>query len=152
MSTDNEKIWELERELIRRDAQIEVLKDTIIGLTKATTTNQDECKSLSERAIEVLGSMTIKQHAALQCVLAGLSNKQIAELFQCTDSTAKVHVRGVMGKLDAHTRSQVVLKAQPLMDAIGPEKYLELTGLSKGWVGNVDDEVEITRLVREKTR
>lgn len=81
-----------------------------------------------------LPKLTTKQHAALQMLLAGASNADIADRFGVTDNTAKVHVRTIAAKLGVNTRAQIVIRAKPIVDAIAPEDYRVLSGgLPKDW-------------------
>ena len=41
----------------------------------------------------------------------GLSNKQIAARLNISDHTAKFHVNSILGKLDATTRTEAVMRA-----------------------------------------
>jgi ATP/maltotriose-dependent transcriptional regulator MalT len=58
---------------------------------------------LTEREVEVLG-----------LVVAGLSNREIAEQLTIAVGTAKRHVSNIYAKLDVHSRMQAVARAQAL--------------------------------------
>jgi len=58
---------------------------------------------LSERELEVL-----------QLIAEGLTNPEIASRLFLSVNTVKVHTHNVYGKLDAHSRTQAVTKAQAL--------------------------------------
>jgi DNA-binding CsgD family transcriptional regulator len=75
-----------------------------------------------------LPRMTTKQHAALQMLLRGAGNHEIAERFGVTINTAKVYVRGLFAKFEVNTRAGIVLAAKPLFDATDPEDYIRQSG------------------------
>lgn len=78
--------------------------------------------------------MTTKQHAALQMMLAGASNAEIAKRFGVTENTAKVYVRTVAAKYGVHTRTQIVLKARDQIESLSEDEYRVLSGgLPKDW-------------------
>lgn len=84
--------------------------------------------------VSALAKMTPKMHGALQCVLAGQSNNDIAERFDVTESTAKVYVRSVAMKLGVKTRSEIVTKTMKTFEGLTDAEYLELSGgVPKGW-------------------
>lgn len=58
---------------------------------------------LSERELEVL-----------RLLAAGLSNKQVAQTLMVAVDTVKKHLKNIYGKLDVHSRTQAVARAQGL--------------------------------------
>jgi LuxR family maltose regulon positive regulatory protein len=58
---------------------------------------------LSERELEVL-----------QLIADGLSNREIADRLFLSLNTVKAHTRNIYGKLDVHSRTQAVARAQDL--------------------------------------
>jgi DNA-binding NarL/FixJ family response regulator len=46
----------------------------------------------------------------LEMLAEGLSNKQIAARLQISEHTAKFHVNSILGKLDAGTRTEAVMR------------------------------------------
>lgn len=83
--------------------------------------------------VAAFAKMTPRMHGALQCIVAGIGNKEIAERFGVQESTAKVYVRGVAGKLGVRTRAEIVAKVLATMKAMSPEEYEKLTGISRFW-------------------
>lgn len=84
--------------------------------------------------VSALAKMTPKMHGALQCVLAGLSNQEIAERFDVTESTAKVYVRSAALKLGVKTRSEIVSKVMKTFESLSENEYAEMSGgVPKGW-------------------
>ena len=59
---------------------------------------------LSDREIEVL-----------QLIAEGLSNPEIAGQLFLSLNTVKVHTRNIYSKLDAHSRTQAVVRARDLL-------------------------------------
>jgi LuxR family maltose regulon positive regulatory protein len=58
---------------------------------------------LSERELEVL-----------QLIAAGKSNSRIAQELFVTAGTVKTHIRNIYRKLDAHSRTQALVRAREL--------------------------------------
>lgn len=56
----------------------------------------------------LLKDSTPRQRDVTELLLAGLSNKQIAEHLSISESTVKAHVRTIMETLDAQNRTQIV--------------------------------------------
>ena len=55
--------------------------------------------------------LTTRQRAVLREMATGRTNKQIAQSLHIALSTVKCHVRGILTKLDAESRTQAALKA-----------------------------------------
>lgn len=83
---------------------------------------------------ELLPRMTTKQHAALQMVLRGAGNPEIAERFGVSVNTAKVYVRGLFKKFDVNSRAGIVLQAKTPFDLAEGTDYVRMSGgLPKDW-------------------
>lgn len=116
----------MSKEILIALARIEAKQDAILMVLQG--------RSESRVPSSELPKMTTKQHAALQMLLGGASNADIADRFGVTDNTAKVYVRTIAAKLGVSTRSQIVIKAKPAFDAVTPEDYRILSGgLPKDW-------------------
>ncbi len=90
-----------------------------------------------------LHKFTPKQHAALQMLLSGASNQEIADRMKVGLNTAKVHVRGIAKKLGLNSRTQIILRMQSQFEAVDDSQYRLMTGgLPKDWHQNFDDSVE----------
>ena len=61
-----------------------------------------------------LESLSARELEVLRLVAAGLSNREIAEELTIAVGTAKRHVSNIYAKLDVHSRTQAVAKAQDL--------------------------------------
>ena len=93
---------------------------------------QEEADSQSA---EILDSFSIKGHVAVQMVMAGKSNRDIAEVLEISEDGAKVHVRSVAKKLHVSTRSQIVNKLAPLLTGLPDAVYQKASGgLPKNWI------------------
>lgn len=149
MKSNLSAIEELRLEITKKDAQIEMLM-RLINDRPATNSGNSNVAVISTAEL-LFRRLTLKQNAALQVILSGGGNKTIANILKCSDSTAKVHVRGAMKHLDVNTRSQTFIKAKPLFDALSESAYEELTGLTKNWNENPDSH-DITEVLRNKTK
>lgn len=58
--------------------------------------------------------LTLREIEVLRGIAAGWSNEEIAERFQISLSTVKVHARHVFAKLEVHNRVSAVTRAQHL--------------------------------------
>ena len=58
--------------------------------------------------------LTLKQKEVLAYLAKGLLNKQIAEAMNLSVSTVKLHVSGILFRLEVKTRTAAVVKAQKL--------------------------------------
>lgn len=81
-----------------------------------------------------LPPLTTKQHATLQMLIEGASNRQIAERFGVTVNTAKVHVRSLFAKFNVNTRASVARLGREAIARIEGADYLRLSGgLPSSW-------------------
>lgn len=77
---------------------------------------------------------TAKQNAALQMILRGAENSEIAARLGVSPNTAKVHVRVIAGKLGVSNRVQIAMKARGPFDAVDDVTYRQVSGgLPKDW-------------------
>jgi len=104
--------------------QNEVLQVTIERISQAPAVADD----ISTKLITALRTMSTKQHAALQMVLGGATNQEIASRFSIAESTAKVYVRGFMTHLNVRNRTQAAMIIKPVMDRLSLNDYEELSG------------------------
>ena len=58
--------------------------------------------------------LTPKQKEVLGFLATGLQNKEIAKAMGLSVSTVKLHVSGILLRLDVHTRTAALVKAQKL--------------------------------------
>ena len=81
--------------------------------------------------------LTTKQHAALQMVLRGAGNVEIAERFNVSVNTSKVYVRAIAKKLGVKTRGQIIVNVLDMYRSIDDNSYRLMTGgLPKDWDEN----------------
>ena len=100
---------------------------------------------------ELLRQFTTKQHVALQMLLRGADNQEIADRMGVTINTAKVHVRGIAKKLGVSTRSQIIWKVHKEVIDIDENGYMMLTGgLPKDWDENYSEPDPFYGLYRSK--
>ncbi|MCS0543024.1 response regulator transcription factor, partial [Aeromonas veronii] len=52
--------------------------------------------------------LTEREMEVLQCLVEGMSNKEIADRLFISDKTVKIHVSKIFKKFDVKSRSQVV--------------------------------------------
>ena len=104
---------------------------------------------LTSHHVVDMPQFTTKQHAALQMLLRGADNNEIAERFNVSPNTSKVYVRGVAKKLDVQTRAQIVVKMLDTFTAMDDNSYRMLTGgLPKDWDENYEEPDPFANLYR----
>jgi DNA-binding CsgD family transcriptional regulator len=82
----------------------------------------------------VLGTMTLKQHATLQMLMAHQGNSKISEVIGVKDNASKMYVRALMQKLELRKRAEIAMLANRLMKDIPEDEYSRLSnGLPKNW-------------------
>lgn len=82
----------------------------------------------------LLRALTTKQHVALQMLMAGKSNLEIAQRFGVTENGAKVYLRAIYKKFGVNTRSQAVMAVYDEWEQISEGRYIALSkGVPKDW-------------------
>ena len=123
--------------------QLDRIENALNKLIRLMTSEREivEEKKLFSEVVIALRTMTLKQHAALQMLLAGASNEEIADRFGVSVNTAKVYVRSIAAKLGVNARTQIVIKAMPALDAMSDDEYVSLSkGLPRDWNASYDYE------------
>jgi DNA-binding NarL/FixJ family response regulator len=84
------------------------LEELIEGVTKVANGVRFLCRTVAQRMADSLthASLTSRETEVLQLLIAGNSNKAIARHLEIAVGTAKSHVRAIMTKLGATTRTQ----------------------------------------------
>lgn len=119
-----------ETQLDRMEWKIDRIWAAIMSSDLNNTTSEKDLMSAFPR-------LTTKQHAVLQMLLNGKSNKLIADRFGVTENTAKVYVRGIAAKFNVNTRAQIVLEAVDMFQRCSDSTYFGLSGgLPKDWDTN----------------
>ena len=119
------------------------------GAVGTLTGSQDR---VVEREVpNTLFMLTTKQHAALQMLLDGRSNIEIAERFGVSDDTAKVYVRTIAKKYDCNTRAQIVTATLEEFNSISDDVYMRISGgLPKDWHRNYQEPDVFSELYTRK--
>jgi DNA-binding NarL/FixJ family response regulator len=58
-----------------------------------------------------VGELTSREREVVQLLAEGLSNKEIAQRLDISEHTAKFHIGRILGKLDADSRTEAVVRA-----------------------------------------
>lgn len=141
----------LKQELAIANGQIEILVK-MVSIAGRKSGESDEAKAASAEAMSVFVHLSTKQHATLQMMMRGASNKEIAARMDVTESTAKVYVRAIMLKLGVNTRTQVVLKMRDVFDTMSPKEYERTTGIPMDWDKDWNPSSKVSKALRSKTR
>lgn len=132
-------LQEIHERLLKVEGQVEMLA-WLLG---------DKKQAEKIEPATVLEIMTPKQHAALQMMLRGAKNKEIAERFGVTENTAKVYVRSIAKKVSVRTRGQIIRVLGKVFDETAPEDYARISGgLPKSWDATYSEPDEYARLYK----
>ena len=116
------------------------LDQILASLAQKTSDASSNGEVLPTGIITDMPQLTTKQHAALQMLLRGADNNEIAKRFDVSPNTSKVYVRGVAKKLGVQTRAQIVVKLLDTFNALDDNSYRMLTGgLPKNWDANFEE-------------
>ena len=131
--------------------QVALLTNVIANRVLASDARRDADYRVQELPPpdHMLLAFTHKQHATLQMLALGEPNQKIADVLEVSESTAKVHVRAIMKKLNVHTRSDVAQIFREMVSKWTPDEYQRVAGIEKDWAINPDRYPATTRLLRE---
>jgi DNA-binding NarL/FixJ family response regulator len=102
------------RGVLVRDAPAESLRAASVAVANGLRTLDDDSfehafsRSSADAEVSLL---TRREHEVLELVADGLSNKLIADRLGISEHTAKFHLRSILEKLGADTRTDAVAKA-----------------------------------------
>lgn len=124
--------------------RIEFKLDQILASMLASRQNAEtETHHTEKIEDDDLHRFTPKQHAALQMLVNGASNQDIADRMKVGLNTAKVHVRGIAKKLNVNNRTQIILRMKSQLEDVDEKDYMLMTGgLPKDWDDNFDPDVD----------
>lgn len=123
------RIAELERQLAECQARYE---GALAAMAAGGSSNKAEPPATSAEinAFRAMHSFTVKQHCAMQMMLRGSGNAEIADRMGVQLSTAKVYVRAMFAKLGVRSRAEYLLALKPVFDRLDPAEY-ERMGASR---------------------
>lgn len=153
-----EDLQQLLNELERRIAHIEGQRDAWRAMAEKLMQDAKKARQappapkIEPTAYNAFTRLTFKQHAALQMLLRGASNREIAGRFQVAEPTAKVYVRQIAAKFGVKRRAEIVQKASPIFQIISPDEHLLIARLPKTWDAKWDGTDTYTPKLRRKTR
>jgi DNA-binding NarL/FixJ family response regulator len=102
------------RGVVLRGAPADELRAASVAVANGLRALDDESFERLRRPVlshEDASVLTRREHSVLELVADGLSNKLIAEQLGISEHTAKFHLRSIMDKLGADTRTDAVAKA-----------------------------------------
>jgi DNA-binding NarL/FixJ family response regulator len=67
--------------------------------------------TVAQAAISTGVTLTPREHEVLMLIAGGLRNREIATRLYISENTVEFHIRHLLRKLDAHTRTEAVAKA-----------------------------------------
>jgi two-component system nitrate/nitrite response regulator NarL len=107
------------RGVLPRDTPPEVLGVALQAAAAGLVVSEPSLTSglLPERdreAVPPVEDLTPREREVLQLLAEGLTNKHIARRLGTSEHTVKFHVNAILGKLDAHSRTEAVTRAARL--------------------------------------
>jgi two-component system, NarL family, nitrate/nitrite response regulator NarL len=69
---------------------------------------------VAERPDPLMEDLTPREHEVLQYLARGLTNKAIAQILKISPNTVKFHINGILGKLNAQSRTEAVVRGTQL--------------------------------------
>jgi DNA-binding NarL/FixJ family response regulator len=73
--------------------------------------------STDQIILRAFPTLTARQAAVLRLLAEGLTNQQIAETFQISKNTVKVHVHNIFGQLEVHRRTEAAQLVRKTIEA-----------------------------------
>lgn len=146
---------ELEAQVRANTDEIERLKTTCDLLTSSLIPILKGMDTRIERSASIikdnksLSTFTLKQHATLQMLMLGYTNKEIADVLEVQESTAKVHLRSIMAKTNTKNRQEAVAMYRQLTTGLDAEQYEMYTGLPKDWAIHPEQYTNHTNRLKE---
>ncbi len=123
----------LQKEMIAMEARVDELRRMLAG---GAVTGGDAPSPAQRSAVheKIFRAMTTKQHVVMQCVLLGLSNKEIEGRMGVQENTVKTYVRGMLGKFGLSSRHQLEGEIKDALNSITDADYEAASGgLPKTW-------------------
>jgi DNA-binding CsgD family transcriptional regulator len=100
-----------------------------------------------------LDRLTTKQHATLQMLRRGCTNREIAERLLVSENTIKGNIKAIAKHYDVRTRTQVLLATSKEFDDTPEDAYIIMSGgLPKGWDLNYEEPDVYVKLYGVKRR
>ena len=97
--------------ILPREAAAEQIVAALYAASAGLIAVPAESSSLIVPASEsMVENLTPREMETLEMLAEGLSNKQIAARLSISEHTAKFHVNSILGKLDAATRTEAVMR------------------------------------------
>jgi LuxR family maltose regulon positive regulatory protein len=97
--------------LLQEARSRDVMSDYVAKLLAALADGLDTPATLSAALPEPLSQ---REQEVLQCIAAGLSNREIAETLVISPETVKKHTSNILGKLGVRSRTEAVARARNL--------------------------------------
>ena len=149
--TDIERrLGQCEDKLRLLESSYELLSSSVTGLLSLRQPQIGYDEPLSKGCdYAKLISFTPKQHATMQLLALGKTNREIAETLRVAESTAKVHDKSIMKKTSTTDRREIVAKYRTILQNCSAEEYELYTTIPKDWAINPDSYPQHTTKLRE---
>ena len=142
----------LQKDMYAMEARVDELRRMLAG---GAVTGSDAPSPAQRSAVheKIFRAMTTKQHVVMQCVLLGLSNKEIEGRMGVQENTVKTYVRGMLGKFGLSSRHQLEGEVSDALDGMTDADYEAASGgLPKSWARDWVKKDPFKKLYYGKTR
>lgn len=109
--TSGDKLAEAVRGVMRGESQIDPTVARKVLREFQHVTSPGRATAPPAPLGEPLEKLTDREEEILNCLVAGLSNKEIAQQLSLSEGTVKNHISAILAKLHANDRTQAVLTA-----------------------------------------
>lgn len=140
------RLTNLEDTIRLLQSSFELMSASIVGLSEKPSAPQGHTKQCNA---DFLIRFTEKQHATMQLLSLGKTNRAIAEQLGVQESTAKVHVRSIMRKTNTSERREVVAHYRTTLQNCTAEEYETYAGLPKDWAIHPEQYPQHTNKLKE---
>jgi two-component system, NarL family, response regulator YdfI len=96
--------------MLRADATVEQIVQAILAASTGLITFDGSLIPESENPGELVEELTSRETEVLQLLAEGFANREIANRLDISEHTIKFHIRSILGKLGAATRTEAVTR------------------------------------------
>ena len=145
------RLTNLEDTIRLLQSSFELMSASIVGLSERPQRPHGERDTIPTTTCnaDFLIRFTEKQHATMQLLSLGKTNREIARLLGVQESTAKVHVRSIMKKTNTSERREIVAHYRTTIQHCTAEEYETYAGLPKDWAIHSEQYTTTTNKLKE---
>ena len=131
MTTDDE-LDIIEERLARVEGAIETILK-LLAKPEPSAGFGPTAEYAANESLIAVRRITLKQHATLQMLIEGFTDREIAERLCVHDSTIKMHVRALAKKMGVRGRHNIAALGQRIINSMSDDDYEQLARIPKNW-------------------